>query len=79
MVYLKKVLYFKVYVKGGYSLTELVLATFLLVTALLAIAGVFFSGTTAIKKGTLTAQATDIAYMKKYSLNYMILMPLLRA
>jgi len=53
MVYLKKVLYFKVYVKGGYSLTELVLATFLLVTALLAIAGVFFSGTTAIN-GSLT-------------------------
>ena len=49
----------------GFSLTELMLAIFLLVTALLSIAGIFFAGTSAIKKGSLVAQATDIAYNEK--------------
>jgi len=52
-------------IKGGFSLSELVIALFLLSVALLAIAAVFFSGTTAIKKGSLTSQATDIAYNEK--------------
>jgi prepilin-type N-terminal cleavage/methylation domain-containing protein len=52
-------------VKGGFSLSELVIALFLLSIALLAIAGVFFSGTTAIKKGSLMSHATDIAYNEK--------------
>lgn len=51
--------------KSGFTLPELMVAVFLLVTALLAIAGVFFAGASAIKKGAILSQASDIAYNEK--------------
>ncbi len=51
--------------KRGFSLAEIMVAVCLLTIALLAITGIFFAGISAIKRGNILSQVSDLAYNEK--------------